>query len=113
MGTRSDRTTRPTGGPISVTGYVVRGSLLEAGDDAALDGGPDRVPHGRWVGVWRIDSGHINGIDVAGKIVLTVRRRSRQDPGRGVVLLDERANPEQALVITDAFHGRLGGPLAF
>lgn len=46
-------------------------------------------------------------------VILTVRSRSRHDSGRGAVLLDERASPEQALAITDAFHGRLGGPLAF
>ncbi len=113
MGIRADTTTRPTGRPVSAAGYVLKGSLLEAGDDTRLDGVPDLSPPGRSVAVWRIESGHINGIDVAGRVVLTVRSRSRHGAGRGAVLLDEGASPEQVLAVTDAFSGRLGGPLAF
>ncbi|MGH8990517.1 MAG: DUF1326 domain-containing protein, partial [Acidimicrobiia bacterium] len=112
MGTRPDSSTRRAGGPTCGAGYALVGSRLDAGEDGPLDGVPDLAPEGRSVAVWQIESGHINGIDVAGRVVLTVSSRSLPDAGRAAVLLDEGANPEQALAITDAFHGRLDGPLA-
>jgi hypothetical protein len=67
------------------------------------------------VAAWRIETGRIKGVDVSRQVVVIISTPSRGAPeGRadGVILLDERASPEQVLALLDAFQGRLGGPLA-
>ena len=72
-------------------------------------------PYRRIVSAWRISAGRINGVDVSGQVVLVISSR----PGRAlegawsrVLVLDERANPEQVLALLDAFRGRLGDDMA-
>lgn len=86
-------------------GDVVHGTVLE------ISGGPYR----RAVSAWRINAGRINGIDVSGQVVLVISSHpagALEGPCTRVVLLDERASPEQVLALLDAFRGRLGGHLA-
>jgi hypothetical protein len=100
--------------------YTLQGTLLEAcscktlcrcwiGEDP--DGGACDA-----FNAYHIDKGEINGIDVSGltyvqvvKIpgnVLTPKSWTR------VTYVDGRATSEQKKAILDAWHGRLGGPLA-
>ena len=90
--------------------YVLAGAVLEAGDDVQLGAGR---AEGRSVAAWRIHSGQINGIDVSDQVILTVwHHAAGDDGGTTVILFDERASPDQAEALIDAFEGRLGGPLA-
>jgi hypothetical protein len=100
--------------------YKLTGTLLEAcscrtlcrcwiGEDP--DGGACNA-----FNAYHIDKGQINGVDVAGltyvqavKIpgnVLVPKSWSR------VTIIDGAATPAQRQALLDAFHGRLGGPLA-
>ncbi|MBV9648456.1 MAG: DUF1326 domain-containing protein [Candidatus Eremiobacteraeota bacterium] len=100
--------------------YVLQGTLLEAcscrtlcrcwiGEDP--DGGACDA-----FNAYHIDKGEINGIDVSGlnyvqvvKIpgnVLTPKSWVR------LTYLDDKATPQQREAILDAWHGKLGGPLA-
>ncbi|MBV9103491.1 MAG: DUF1326 domain-containing protein [Candidatus Eremiobacteraeota bacterium] len=100
--------------------YVLQGTLLEAcscrtlcrcwiGEDP--DGGACDA-----FNAYHIDKGEINGIDVSGlnyvqvvKIpgnVLTPKSWVR------LTYLDDKATPQQRQAILDAWHGKLGGPLA-
>jgi hypothetical protein len=100
--------------------YVLTGTLLEAcscrtlcrcwiGEDP--DGGACDA-----FNAYHIDKGEINGIDVSGLTYVQVVKI----PGnvlvpkswRRVTYLDTKANPAQRQAILDAWHGRLGGPLA-
>jgi hypothetical protein len=117
MGVRSQSTGLGSAGESPTDGgYVLEGSLLELSrgtppPTAELTG----LPPERSVTAWRIETGRINGVDVSGQLVLVILIRSREAlEGRTVrmILLDERASPEQVLALLDAFQGRLGGPLA-
>jgi hypothetical protein len=94
--------------------YVLEGNVLEARQGAQ----PPRTGTaglGPSVAAWRIRRGHINGVDVSRQVVLVVSTCPRGAPDNTVarlILLDERANPEQVLALLDAFRGKLGGPLA-
>ena len=108
MGTHSD--SRATTADRSSGDYVLAGAVLEAGDDIQLRAGR---AEGRSVAAWRIRSGQIKGIDVSDQVILTVWRHSPgDDEGTMVILLDERASPDEAEALLEAFQGRLGGPLA-
>jgi Protein of unknown function (DUF1326) len=90
--------------------YVLAGAVLEAGDDIQLRIGR---AEGRSVAAWRIRSGQIKGIDVSDQVILTVWSHSPgDDGGTALTLLDERAGPDEAAALVEAFQGRLGGPLA-
>ncbi len=63
---------------------------------------------------YHIDQGQVNGVDVTGLTVTMLN----DIPGnilkgnwRTVIYMDERATPEQQRALTDAFTGKLGGPL--
>jgi hypothetical protein len=67
---------------------------------------------------WQIEQGVIEGVDVTGLTVISVSQHfgSRGGPGahpkmRVALILDEKATPEQATSIGQAFGGQLGGPL--
>jgi hypothetical protein len=100
--------------------YVLQGTLLEAcscrtlcrcwiGEDP--DGGACDA-----FNAYHIDQGEINGIDVSGLNYVQVVKI----PGNVLVpqswtrvtYVDSKATPEQRQAILDAWHGRLGGPLA-
>jgi hypothetical protein len=83
-----------TGGPKATrpADHGLAGRVLET------DGGAPAVR----LAVWRFQAGRIDGIDVAGQVVITVRA------GTAVLLLDESARPEQVLALFDAFCVRLG-----
>lgn len=64
---------------------------------------------------YHIERGEVEGVDVSGLTWMFVGHI----PGnilagnhRAVFLCDERATPEQVRALSDAFRGRLGGPLA-
>jgi hypothetical protein len=115
MATQAQAQSKTTG-----KAYVLQGTLLEAcscktlcrcwiGEDP--DGGACDA-----FNAYHIDKGEINGIDVSGltyvqvvKIpgnVLTPKSWTR------VTFIDGRATDEQKQALLDAWHGRLGGPLA-
>jgi len=100
--------------------YVLTGTLLEAcscktlcrcwiGEDP--DGGSFDA-----FNAYHIDKGEINGIDVSGLTYVQVVKI----PGnvlvpkswKRVTYVDGSATPEQRKAILDAWHGKLGGPLA-
>jgi hypothetical protein len=111
--------TQPQGQTATKT-YVLQGTLLEAcscrtlcrcwiGEDP--DGGACDA-----FNAYHIDKGEINGVDVSGLNYVQVV----QIPGNVLVpqswvrvtYVDGRATAEQKAAILDAWHGRLGGPLA-
>jgi hypothetical protein len=111
--------TQPRGQTAGKT-YVLEGTLLEAcscrtlcrcwiGEDP--DGGACDA-----FNAYHIDKGEINGIDVSGLNYVQVVKI----PGNVLVpkswvrltYVDSKATPEQKKAILDAWHGRLGGPLA-
>jgi hypothetical protein len=100
--------------------YNLQGTLLEAcscnvlcpcwiGED------PDKGTCDAFLG-YHFDKGEINGVDVSGLSMVVLA----QIPGnvltpkswKIIVLLDDKATDEQAQAITDAYTGKLGGPLA-
>jgi hypothetical protein len=100
--------------------YDLEGSLLEACSCGVLcpcwvgadpDGGACDA-----FNAYHFDRGVIRGVDVSGLSVVNVV----QIPGnvlapgswRVVTFVDDRATDEQFDAIVDAYHGRLGGPLA-
>jgi hypothetical protein len=103
---------------LSKDGYRLEGQEVEACDCVTLC--PcvlgDAPTHGGCVGVMarRITTGEIRGVDVSGLTWLEVF----ESPGnmldgniRKLVYVDSEASMEQLEALTDAFHGRLGGPL--
>ena len=102
-----------TGSPPE-TGYALEGSVLEARPGPRLRT-PGTDGRGPSVAAWRIRWGHINGVDVSRQVVLVVLTGPPGAPDERVaqlILLDEKATPEQVLALLDAFRGKLGGPLA-
>ncbi len=99
--------------------YELHGTLLEACDCNVL------CPC--WIGedpdngtcqamtAHHFDSGTINGIDVSGLTwagAAFIPGNILQGGIKFVAFIDEVATPEQVQAVTDAFSGRLGGPLA-
>ncbi len=109
-----------TQGQKAAKTYVLTGTLLEAcscrtlcrcwiGEDPD-DGACDAF------NAYHIDKGEINGVDVSGLTYVQVVKI----PGNVLVpkswtrvtYVDSKATPQQRQAILDAWHGRLGGPLA-
>lgn len=107
--------------PVATTvAYDLQGTLLEACNCGVL------CPC--WVGedpdsgscdafnAYHFDRGEIRGVDVSGLSIVNVVQIPGNvlTPGswRVVTFIDDRATDEQLTAITDAYHGRLGGPLA-
>ena len=110
MRSRSSTRTRNEWRPDGA--YAMSGSVLEATTAGrGHQSGTEPLPR-RSLAAWRIDTGHVNGIDVAGQVVVTFGDERPSKGGSHAILLDEAATPEQTLALVDAFSGRLGGPLA-
>ncbi|SFO30878.1 hypothetical protein SAMN05216207_104320 [Pseudonocardia ammonioxydans] len=100
-------------------GYDIRGRLCEicscavycpcwGGDDP--DGGTCNFT---WV--FHFDSGHVDGVEVAGLnmgFVGHVPGNALDGDVRLLVVVDDHASPRQEQALLAAFTGRLGGPLA-
>ena len=100
--------------------YDLQGTLLEACSCGVLcpcwiGEDPDGGSCDAFV-AYRFDAGTIRGVDVGGLSMVNVVRIPGNvlTPGswRIVMFLDERATDEQFQAITDAYSGKLGGPLA-
>lgn len=89
---------RPLGTWSARRPYALEGDVLEA-----------RASGGEAVTAWLITRGLADGVNVAGWAVITLGSPER---ALRLILLDERASPEQALALLDAYAGRFGGPLA-
>ena len=99
--------------------YVLEGTLLEACNCNVLcpcwiGEDPDNGTCDSFL-AYHIDKGTIGELDVSGLTLVA----AAHIPGnvlsgnwRAVHLVDDRATHEQLVAITDAFTGRLGGPLA-
>jgi hypothetical protein len=99
--------------------YVLEGTLLEACNCDVLcpcwiGEDPDNGTCDSFV-AYHIDKGTVGDTDVSGLTLVVVAHI----PGnilkgnfRAVHLIDDRATPEQRAALSDAFMGRLGGPLA-
>ncbi len=100
--------------------YRLEGRLLEVCDCKVLcpcwigedpDGGSCDA-----FNAYHFDRGEIRGVDVSGLSIVNVVQIPGNvlTPGswRVVTFVDERATDEQFAAILDAYHGRLGGPLA-
>jgi len=100
--------------------YAITGTLLEAcscrtlcrcwiGEDP--DGGACDA-----FNAYHIDKGEINGVDVSGlnyvQVVKIPGNVLTPKSWKRVTYVDAKATPEQRKAILDAWHGRLGGPLA-
>ena len=63
---------------------------------------------------WQIEVGHVNGIDVADRLVVSVSTHSgnrRTSNTTSVLYIDAQASDDQFRELTEAFAGRIGGPL--
>lgn len=100
--------------------YNLQGTLLEACSCNVLcpcwiGENPDKGTCDAFV-AYHYDRGEINGVDVSGLSMIMVA----QIPGnvlvpkswKLVVLIDDKATDEQVQALTDAYTGKLGGPLA-
>src|SRR4051794_8670372 len=113
--TEEEAQARPTG-----QGYTLEGTLLEACSCGVLcpcwvGEDPDGGSCDAFV-AYHFDSGTIRGVDVGGLSMVNVVRIPGNvlTPGswRIVTFVDDRATDEQFEAILDAYHGRMGGPLA-
>lgn len=88
--------------------YWLEGTVIEA-----VGGTPSSGRHsGAWVTTWVVGRGEIAGTDVSRLVIIGVRRDGSDATSKAaVLLLDERATPQQVQVVRDAFEGRHGGPL--
>jgi hypothetical protein len=108
-----------TPSPAAPATYDVEGRLLEVctcnvlcpcwiGEDP--DGGTCESTLG-----WRIDQGHIEGVDVSGlTLAMTVHIPGNVLKGnwRAVAFVDDRSSAEQQEALLKLFTGQLGGPIA-
>jgi len=101
-------------------GYLLEGTLLEACSCGVLcpcwiGEDPDGGSCDAFV-AYHFDRGSIRGVDVGGLSMVNVVRIPGNvlTPGswKIVTFVDERATDEQFQAILDAYHGRMGGPLA-
>jgi hypothetical protein len=103
--------------------YEMRGEFLEACDCSVpcpcwfVEAPEDGECSGAIA--WQIHRGIVDGVDVSGLCVVSVSQHGgeRGDVGthpkmRVALLVDARADGEQAEALAAAFSGRLGGPLA-
>jgi hypothetical protein len=64
---------------------------------------------------YRVDTGSVDGVDVSGltlAVAAHVPGNILKGNWRVMVFVDERATPQQESALTQAFSGKLGGPLA-
>jgi hypothetical protein len=98
--------------------YVLEGTVMEACNcdvlcPCCVGENPDNGTCDS-VLAYHIDRGQINGVDVSNLTVLA----AIHSPGnmfeghwKRALVLDKRASHDQSLALTEAFEGRLGGPL--
>jgi hypothetical protein len=101
-----------------VMAYEMRGQFLEACDCNVMcpcwfEQDPDE---NECTGIvaWYVEQGQIDGVDVSGLTTVSVSHHGGHRRGakaRVALFLDEGASDEQQRVLTDAFTGKLGGPL--
>ncbi len=101
--------------------FAIRGTSLEACNCEPIcpcrkiDGVPGgRSTSGECLGAlsWRIESGHLDGLDLAEMAVVMAIRYHDDEPGspwRWVLHLDERADERQRSALEQIFTGRAGG----
>jgi hypothetical protein len=98
--------------------YEMRGQFLEACDCNVMcpcwfEQDPDENECTGFV-AWYVEQGEIDGVDVSSLTAVSVSHHGGHRRGakaRVALFLDERASDEQQRVLTDAFTGKLGGPL--
>ncbi|MGH8992426.1 MAG: DUF1326 domain-containing protein [Acidimicrobiia bacterium] len=93
--------------------YVLDGVILDACQRDERQPGPDDSrPACRAVAAILLGAARVAGVDVSGLAVLTAgERRESGGPLRRLVLVDEKATPEQVRVLLDLVEGRIGGGL--
>jgi hypothetical protein len=100
--------------------YTLKGTLLEACSCRTLcrcwiGEDPDGGACDSFL-AYHIDEGEINGVDVTGltyvEVVKIPGNVLTPQSWKRVSIVDARATEEQRAAILDAWHGRLGGPLA-
>lgn len=111
--------TQPAGG-VSPKTYSLQGNLIEACSCRTLcrcwiGEDPDGGSCDSFL-AYHIDRGEINGVDVSGlnyvQVVKIPGNVLAPQSWKRVSYVDSRATDEQRVAILDAWHGRLGGPLA-
>ncbi len=109
-----------SGSRPSTKSYTLRGTLLEACSCRTLcrcwiGEDPDGGACDSFL-AYHIDQGEINGIDVSGlnyvQVVKIPGNVLTPQSWKRVSYVDSLASEEQRAAILDAWHGRLGGPLA-
>ncbi len=105
---------------VSAKAYSLAGTLLEACSCRTLcrcwiGEDPDGGACDSFL-AYHIDKGEINGVDVTGlnyvQVVKIPGNVLTPHSWKRVSYVDARATDEQKAAILDAWHGRLGGPLA-
>ncbi|MGH9039961.1 MAG: DUF1326 domain-containing protein [Acidimicrobiia bacterium] len=93
--------------------YALDGVILDACQRDERDPGPDDSrPACRSVAALLLGTGLVAGVDVSGLAVITAgERRATAGLLQRLVLVDERATPEQVRVLLDLVEGRIGGGL--
>lgn len=93
--------------------YALDGVILDACQRDERDPGPDNSrPACRSVAALILGPARVAGVDVSGLAVLTAgERRTTGGSLQRLVLVDERATPEQVRVLLDLVEGRIGGGL--
>ncbi len=91
--------------------YALEGVILDACQRDVRQPGPDDSrPACRSVAALLLGTGRVAGVDVSGLAVLTAgERRLSGGPLQRLVLVDERATPQQVRVLLDLVEGRYGG----
>jgi hypothetical protein len=110
--------TQPSAKPSGKT-YTLQGTLLEACSCRTLcrcwiGEDPDGGACDSFL-AYRIEKGEIKGVDVSGLTyvgVVKIPGNVLAGNWKRVTYVDSRATDEQRAAILDAWHGRLGGPLA-
>ena len=105
--------------------WLVRGSYFEGCNCDAIcpcrsaggrPGGPSTAGECFGALSWRVDAGHADGLDLAGRrVVLSIRYFDHVQPSTPwevVLYVDERANDAQRDALADIFLGRAGGTVA-
>ena len=98
--------------------YELRGQFLEACDCAVMcpcwfEEDPDENEC-TGSSAWYVEQGQIGGVDVSGLTAVSVSHHGGHRRGgraRVALFVDERASEDQGTALTDAFTGKLGGPL--
>ena len=101
---------------MAFDGYHLHGTVVDVQERSFTSfGGIDQMKHTRSVTAWIIEEGEVAGIPVGGSVLVTICQPFRDldsDSVERLILVEEEAAPDVVRWMVDAFHGRLGGPLA-